>query len=100
MEPSGLDCGESCGPKPDRGRETRKKGDERDTHFDNETTDGLGVHVVAHVLQRTPRHLRAPTSTHASKIRPGPGIPPGYIVPIAKRSPPLLTPSVVPCLPP
>ena len=88
MEPSGLDCGESCGPKPDRGRETRKKGDERDTHFDNETTDGLGVHVVAHVLQRTPRHLRTPTSSNASKIRPGPGIPPGYIVPIAKRSPP------------
>ena len=83
MEPSGLDCGESCGPKPDRGRETRKKGDERDTHFDNETTDGLGVHVVAHVLQRTPRHLRTPTSSNASKIRPGPGIPPGYIVPIA-----------------
>ena len=100
MEPSGLDCGESCGPKPDRGREARKKGDERDTHFDNETTNGLGVHVVAHVLQRTPRHLRTPTSSNASKIRPGPGIPPGYIDPIAKRSPPLLTPSVVPCLPP
>ena len=61
----------------------------RDTHFDNETTNGLGVHVVAHVLQRTPRHLRTPTSSNASKIRPGPGIPPGYIVPIAKRSPPL-----------
>ena len=61
----------------------------RDSHFDNETTNGLGVHVVAHVLQRTPRHRRTPTSTHASKIRPGPGIPPGYIVPIAKRSPPL-----------
>ena len=61
----------------------------RDTHFDNETTNGLGVHVVAHVLQRTPRHRRTTTSTHASKIRPGPGIPPGYIVPIAKRSPPL-----------
>ena len=64
----------------------------RDTHFDNETTatNGLGVHVVAHVLQRTPRHRRTTTSSHASKIRPGPGIPPGYIVPIAKRSPPLL----------
>ena len=95
MEPSGLDCGESCGPKPDRGREARKKGDERDTHFDNETTNGLGVHVVAHVLQRTPRHRRTTTSSHASKIRPGPGIPPGYIVPIAKRPPPLLTPGVV-----
>ena len=65
------------------------EGDERDIHFDNEATNGLGVHVVAHVLQRTPRHRRTPTSTHASKIRPGPGIPPGYIVPIAKRSPPL-----------
>ena len=31
-------------------------------------------------------HQRVP---NASKIRPGPGIPPGYIVPIAKRSPPL-----------
>ena len=59
---------------------------ERDTHFDTETTNGLGVHVVAHVLQRTPRHLRTPTSSNASKIRPGPGIPPGYIVPVAKRS--------------
>ena len=62
----------------------------RDNHFDNETTNGLGVHVVAHVLQRTPRHLRTPTSSNASKIRPGPGIPPGYIDPIAKRSPPPL----------
>ena len=35
----------------------------RDTHFDYETTKGLGVHVVAHVLQRTPRHRRTPPST-------------------------------------
>ena len=27
----------------------------RDIHFDNETTNGLGAHVVAHVLRRTPR---------------------------------------------
>ena len=46
-------------------RTTRATGrpSERDTHFDNETTNGLGVHVVAHVLQRAPRHLRTPTST-------------------------------------
>ena len=72
-------------------RSTRRQGERktRDIHLDNETTNGLGVHVVAHVLQRTPRHRRTTTSSHASKIRPGPGIPPGYIVPIAKRSPPL-----------
>ena len=50
---------------------------------------GVTRYPPHNVLQRTPRHRRTTTSTHASKIRPGPGIPPGYIVPIAKRSPPL-----------
>ena len=44
---------------------------ERDNHFDNETTNGLGVHVVAHVLQRTPRHLRTPTSTQRIEDKAG-----------------------------
>ena len=43
----------------------------RDIHFDNETTNGLGVHVVARVLQRTPRHLRTSTSTQRIEDKAG-----------------------------
>ena len=49
---------------------------------------GKGTHKYADG-KRTPRGIYAHQHAHyASKIRPGPGIPPGYIVPIAKRSPP------------
>ena len=96
MEPSGLDCGESCGPKPDRGRETRKKGDERDTHFDNETTNGLGAHVVAHVLQRTPRHLRTSTSTQRIEDKAGARDSARVHCPDSQALTATTTPSVVP----
>ena len=47
-----------------------------------------------------PRGSYAQQRAHnASKIRPGPGMPPGYIVLIAAALTAVTTPSVVPCLP-
>ena len=76
-----------CGPhgsateaadKASKGSRHRQRDDER-----------AGGASVALALRRTPRGIYAHQHAHyASKIRPGPGIPPGYIVPIAKRSPP------------
>ena len=68
----------------------------RDTHFDNETTNGLGVHVVAHVLQRTPRHLRTPTSTQRIEDKAGARDSARVHCPDSQALTAITTPSVVP----
>ena len=61
------------------------------------------VRLSVRYLEVNPQGLRYTQSglvlwhsgSNARRLRPGPGIPPGYIVPIAKRSLHSLTPSVV-----
>ena len=80
----------------------RHKTPERDTHFDNETTNGLGVHVVAHVLQATANPAASTHTNEYTRIEDKAGARDSARVhcPDSQALTATTTPSVVPCLPP
>ena len=69
-------------------KEPKQYTGKRDTHRHRDEERAGGTRE-SRSCYREPRGIDAQQrAQYARRIRPGPGIPPGYIVPIAKRSPP------------